>query len=107
MPAVEALLPRFFAAHTQVLGVSVDSAFSHANWGRDLGGVSFPLLADSDGEVSTAYGVKTRMFGMTVAKRQTFIIDPDGAIAKHYETVKPDAHSAEVLADLKTLGAGP
>ena len=43
---------------------------------------------------------------MTVAKRQTFIISPDGAIAKHYEKVKPASHSSEVLADLKTLGAG-
>ena len=66
----------------------------------------FPLLADPEGETSMAYGVKTRMFGMTVAKRQTFIIDPDGTIAKHYDTVKPDEHSKQVLADLKKLGAG-
>jgi peroxiredoxin Q/BCP len=45
------------------------------------------------------------MFGMTVAKRQTFLIAPDGTIAKHYETVKPANHSTQVLADLKSLGA--
>jgi peroxiredoxin Q/BCP len=45
------------------------------------------------------------MLGMTVAKRQTFLIGPDGTIAKHYEKVKPGAHSAEVLADLQALGA--
>ena len=45
------------------------------------------------------------MFGMTVAKRHTFIIAPDGTIAKHYDKVKPDTHSAEVLADLEALGA--
>jgi len=66
----------------------------------------FPLLADTEGETSMAYGVKTRMFGMTVAKRQTFIIGPDGAIAKHYDKVKPAEHSKQVLADLKELGAG-
>jgi peroxiredoxin Q/BCP len=47
--------------------------------------------------------VKTRMFGMTVAKRQTFIIGPDGLIAKHYEKVDPENHSAQVLSDLKVL----
>ena len=52
---------------------------------------------------ATAYGVKTRMFGMKVAKRQTFIIGPNGTIAKHYEKVKPAEHSAQVLADLKEL----
>ena len=46
------------------------------------------------------------MFGMTVAKRQTFLIAPDGTIAKHYEKVKPAEHSEQVLADLKELGAG-
>ena len=45
------------------------------------------------------------MFGMTVAKRQTFLIDPAGNVAKHYESVSPATHSAEVLADLKALGA--
>ena len=45
------------------------------------------------------------MFGMTVAKRQTFVIGPDGAIAKHYEKVDPDVHSEQVLADLQELGA--
>ena len=40
------MLPRFRAAHTQVLGVSVDSVFCHANWAASMGGVSFPLLAD-------------------------------------------------------------
>jgi peroxiredoxin Q/BCP len=97
---------KFEKINAQILGVSLDDVESHKAFAENHG-LPFPLLADSDGGISTAYGVKTRMFGMTVAKRQTFIIGPDGAIAKHYETVKPDAHSAEVLADLKTLGAGP
>jgi peroxiredoxin Q/BCP len=41
--------------------------------------------------------------GMTMAKRQTFLIDPQGNIAKHYENVDPDTHSQEVLADLARL----
>ena len=68
-------------------------------------GLPFPLLADVDGQAATAYGVKTRMLGMEVAKRQTFIVAPDGTIAKHYEKVDPAEHSKQVLADLETLGA--
>ena len=91
--------------NAQILGVSLDDVESHRKFAENHS-LPFPLLADTDGSTSDAYGVKTRMFGMTVAKRQTFIIGPDGKIAKHYEKVKPAEHSAQVLADLKTLGAG-
>jgi len=88
--------------NAQILGVSLDDAESHKAFAENHG-LPFPLLADVDGDAATAYGVKTRMFGMTVAKRQTFIIGPDGIIAKHYEKVKPAEHSDEVLADLQKL----
>ena len=91
--------------NVQILGVSLDDVESHKAFSENHG-LPFPLLADTDGEASLVYGVKTRMFGMTVAKRQTFIIGPDGLIAKHYEKVNPEEHSTEVLADLKELGAG-
>ena len=65
----------------------------------------FPLLADTDGKAADAYGVKTKAFGMTIAKGQTFLIDPAGNLAKHYESVDPDSHSSEVLADLKAFTA--
>ena len=45
------------------------------------------------------------MAGMTGARRQTFLIDPQGRIAKHYEEVAPATHAAEVLADLRKLVA--
>lgn len=93
---------KFVELNAQILGVSLDDVESHKAFAENHD-LPFPLLADSDGALSSAYGVKARMFGMTVAKRQTFIISPDGAIAKHYEKVNPDEHSAEVLADLKTL----
>jgi peroxiredoxin Q/BCP len=91
--------------NAQVLGVSLDDIDSHKEFAENYD-LPFPLLADIEGETSSAYGVKTRMFGMTVAKRQTFIIGPNGNIAKHYNEVKPDEHSAQVLTDLKELGAG-
>jgi len=90
--------------NAQILGVSLDDVDSHKEFAEKYS-LPFPLLADTDGSTSSAYGVKTRMFGMTVAKRQTFIIGPDGNVVKHYETVKPADHSTQIIADLKTLGA--
>ena len=95
----------FRELNAQILGVSLDDIESHKKF-SEKHGLPFPLLADPDGDASIAYGVKTRMFGMTVAKRQTFLIGPDGLIAKHYEKVNPETHSTDVLADLKELGAG-
>lgn len=88
--------------NAQILGVSLDDVESHKAFAENHG-LPFPLLADVEGLASTSYGVKTRMSGLTVAKRQTFIIGPDGTIVKHYEKVKPKEHSAQVLADLKML----
>jgi peroxiredoxin Q/BCP len=92
--------------NAQILGVSLDDVESHKAFAEEYG-LPFPLLADVEGDVATAYGVKTRMMGMTVAKRQTFIVGPDGTIAKHYEKVTPAEHSKQVLADLKELNAAP
>jgi peroxiredoxin Q/BCP len=86
----------------QVLGVSLDDEQSHREF-ADKYSLPFPLLSDSEGTTADAYGVKSRFLGITVAKRQTFLIDPDGNVAKHYEDVDPDSHSKEVLADLAEL----
>jgi len=94
----------FKERNAQILGVSLDDIASHKAFAENHG-LPFPLLADAEGVVASAYGVKTRMFGMEVAKRQTFIIGPDGRIAKHYAEVKPAEHAALVLADLDALNA--
>lgn len=94
----------FRKLNAQILGVSLDDVESHKAFSENHG-LPFPLLADPQGTTADAYGVKTKMFGMTVAKRQTFIIDPDGVVAKHYEKVKPKTHSEQVLEDLRSLGA--
>ncbi len=91
--------------NTQVLGISLDDVESHKAF-AERHSLPFPLLADVDGDVARAYGVKTRMFGFALARRQTFIIDPEGRVAKHYAKVKPASHSEQVLADLKALMAG-
>jgi peroxiredoxin Q/BCP len=54
---------------------------------------------------AAAYGVKSRLFGRAFAKRRTFLIDPEGRIARHYEDVDPKTHSRQLLADLETLTA--
>jgi hypothetical protein len=85
---LEALLPRFRAAHTQVLGVSVDSVYCHANWARDLGGISFPLLSDFEpkGAVAKSYGLYLEGPGIT--DRATVIIDSSGVV-RYAESVTP------------------
>jgi peroxiredoxin Q/BCP len=95
----------FKAINAQILGVSMDDVESHQKF-AEMHNLPFPLLADTRGQAADAYGVKTRMLGIKVAKRQTFLISPDGTLAKHYEKVDPDTHSEQVLADLKELGAG-
>jgi thioredoxin-dependent peroxiredoxin len=92
----------FRKLNCQVLGISLDDEASHKAF-ADKHGLPFPLLADTDGTTADAYGVKTKMFGMTVAKRETFIIDPSGRVAKHYADVDPDTHSQQLLADLQEL----
>jgi len=92
----------FRKLNAQILGVSLDNVESHKKFAENHG-LPFPLLADTDGKVADIYGVKTRMFGKALARRQTFIIDPAGNVARHYDQVKPDTHSTEVLADLEAL----
>ncbi len=90
--------------NAQILGVSLDDVDSHKAFAENHG-LPFPLLADVEGVAATAYGVKTRMLGMEIAKRQTFVIRPGGTIAAHYEKVDPSDHSKQLLEDLAALGA--
>jgi peroxiredoxin Q/BCP len=98
---------RFRRMGSQVLGVSLDDEASHKAFAEKYG-LPFPLLADTKGSTADAYGVINRTVGTSRAKRQTFLIDPDVQIARHYEKVDPKTHSAELLADLAELtGVGP
>jgi peroxiredoxin Q/BCP len=86
-----------------VLGVSIDEASSHAEFAKNHH-LPFPLLADKDGAVSQKYGSEMRLLGFKIAKRNTFIIDPSGRIAKVYESVDAGRNPAQVIADLAALG---
>jgi peroxiredoxin Q/BCP len=89
-------------AGAEVVGVSVDDVASHREF-AEKHNVPFPLLADSDHATSRAYGVLTSKLGFSVARRDTFIVDPHGRIAKHYPEVDPVANVAEVVQDLGAL----
>ena len=68
----------FKQLNAQVLGVSIDSVFSHKAWLKELGNLNYPLLSDITKEVSRKYGVLLEEKG--IALRGTFIIDPDGKL---------------------------
>ena len=91
-------LPEYIARNTQILGVSVDDVDSHREF-CDSEGLKFPLLADTDGSVSKAYG-SWLGFG---SLRHTYLIDPDGILRKTFLGVNPNRHSQEVLASLDKL----
>ena len=97
---MEALLPRFREANTQVLGVSVDSAYSHANWGRDLGGISFPLLSDFEPKGGMAKSFGVYLDGPGITDRATLVIDSAGSV-RHASSVGPGGQrNIEELATL-------
>ncbi len=88
-----------------ILGVSVDDVASHKSF-SDEHSLPFPILADSEKKTATEYGTLTKYLGIAeLARRDTFIIDPQGRIAKHYVKVDPKGHSELVLGDLKQLVA--
>ena len=91
-------LPKYIDINAQILGVSADDIDSHAEF-CDSEGLKFPLLADTDGTVSKAYGSWINFISM----RHSFIIDPDGILRDIFLGVIPSIHSEEVLAHLDEL----
>jgi peroxiredoxin Q/BCP len=92
-------------AGARVLGVSVDDVKSHTEFAAKYH-VPFPLLSDADKAVAKRYGVLVSKLGFSYARRDTFLIDASGNVAKHYEDVDPKENVKQVLADLATLRAG-
>jgi len=86
----------------EVWGISVDSSKSHAEFSENHK-LPFTLLADPKGRVAKQYGSLLNMIVFKIAKRHSFIIDPQGKIAKIYRNVNPKSHVAEVLKDLDLL----
>jgi peroxiredoxin Q/BCP len=92
----------FEAAGAAVCGISVDDSASHAAFARKYN-LPFALLADRQGETARRYG-SLRDFGLLkFARRNTFLIDPAGKVAKVYLGVNPARNTADVANDLKRL----
>ena len=92
------------AAGAIVLGISGDSAATHQKFAAKHS-LPFRLLVDEDHAVARSFGAwgTKNMYGKLYEGiiRSTFVIDPEGRIAKVWPKVKPDAHGAEVLDWLK------
>jgi thioredoxin-dependent peroxiredoxin len=98
--------PAYAARNATVLGVSVDGIESHKKFCAKEG-INFRLLADTERKVAEAYGSLTNLLVTKLAARNTFLIDPQGKIARVFPKVSPAKHSQEVLAALDELGAKP
>jgi len=95
-------LGRLNELHAAVCGVSVDDSESHAGFARTHG-LPFTLLADAGGAVAARYGSLWNFRFIKIAKRNTFLIDPRGKVARVYLGVNPAWNAAEVLEDLTLL----
>ena len=87
-----------------ILGVSKDSVESHKAFAKEHT-LNFPLLADTEADVSKDYGAwhPQQFNGQPGIKRETFLIDPDGDVAKIYKDVDPLVHAKEIMKDLEEL----
>jgi thioredoxin-dependent peroxiredoxin len=93
------LLPRFEGVHARVLGISPDTWRKHRNFKKKYN-LPYTLLSDTDHAVAERYGlwVEKLFWGRKYwgVARTTFVIAPDGRIAKVFEKVQPENHAAEV-----------
>lgn len=95
----------FRRANAAILGVSVDKVDSKEAFAKEHS-LPFPVLSDATTETTKAYGSLTsypqfKLFN--ISRRDTFIIDPQGRIAKRFDNVNPAGHSQMVLAELAAL----
>jgi len=97
-------LHKLKALGANVVGISVDNTTSHAKFAREYN-LPFPLLTDNNGETAAQYDSLLNLVIVKFAKRNTFLIDPDGKIAKIYLSASTSRNSVEVIEDLKKLQA--
>lgn len=85
-----------------VVGISLDDSDSHAEFAQKYH-LPFPLLAGKNTDIADRYGVMLNLGLFKVARRYTFLIDPQGNINKVYDKVETSRHSREIISDLKKL----
>lgn len=90
--------PFYEDTRVQVIGISKDTPESHAKF-KEKYDLPFELLSDIDGSVSNLYGSGVR----ENPKRISYLVAPNGSIAKTYSKINPATHADEVIADLKIL----
>ena len=90
------------ALGAKVIGVSIDDSFSHKKFAEKYN-LPFPLLSDASGEVADRYGALNNFLVIKLAKRYTFLINPQSKIARIYLSVDTSKHSQEIIDDLKKL----
>jgi len=95
-------LEKYTQNNAVIVGVSVDSTGSHQDFCAKQG-LTFKLLADTEKRVSAEYGSLRNLVAIKISARNTFLIDPEGKIAKVWIGVDPGKHSEEVLAVLGEL----
>ena len=95
-------LNKYEAMNAVIVGVSVDTPDSHKQFCTKEG-LTFRLLADPEHKVVDEYGSLGHFGTMTIAQRNTFLIDPEGKIVKVWTKVEPQHHSEEVLGQLAEL----
>jgi len=86
----------------KVIGISIDDSFSHKKFAEKYN-LPFPLLSDASGEVASRYGALNNFLVIKLAKRYTYLINPQGKIEKIYLSVDTSKHSQEIIDDLKVL----
>lgn len=89
-------LSKFQAENAVILGVSVDTVDSHKQF-CTKDGLTFHLLADPEHKVVDEYGSLGHFGSMTIANRNTFLINPKGQIVKVWTKVDPKVHAEQVL----------
>jgi thioredoxin-dependent peroxiredoxin len=104
--AFQTALPAFRKGKAAVLGMSILDEGSKAKFAEKYD-LTFPLLADADHAVAETYGVwqKKSLYGrefMGIA-RTTYLIGPDGKVARRWDNVKVDGHADDVLAAVNAL----
>ena len=99
-------LPRFKTGKAAILGVSILDEQSKAKFAAKFD-LNFPLLADADHAVADKYGVwqERSMYGRTYmgVARITYLIGPDGKVARRWDKVKVDGHAEDVLEAVKSI----
>jgi len=93
---------KFVAAGVTIFGVSRDAEPSHKAFQQKYT-LPFPLVADTSGAVQKAYHVSDSIWGRT--KRVSFLVGPDGKIARVFPDVDPGVHAKELLGVIASLKA--